>query len=142
MSAEVPSPDNYSFQEGLLATITLDRDAGTAILKFNAVPLRRGHPDFNQARLTANRKKGLLYANEDVRNVDLQCSGCTFRTVSWDPEGKLRQSEKRFDLNNSVDKFQVTSSSNGTHALELEAEDIRLVISCSELGFSETKVES
>jgi len=130
----------YSFQEGFLAGIRIDRSAGTAVLEFNAVPLRSGHPGFDQKRLAENQKRGALYSNEDARNVDLHCSGCTFHSVSWDPLGRSNQTEKEFDLNNSVDKFQVAESGAGSQTIELEAEDIRLVMTCTRVELSETRI--
>jgi hypothetical protein len=133
------SLDHYSFQEGFLAGIEINRDTGTTILEFNAVPLRPGHPDFSQVRLAENQKMGLLYSNEDARNVDLRCSGCTFHTVSWDPKGKLAKSEQLLDLNGPVDKFEITSSGSG-QTIELVSQDIRLIVTCTGLELAEARI--
>jgi hypothetical protein len=127
----------YSFAEGFVAGLDINRSERLLTIDFEALPYKNGHPKYSAIRLAKNSVKGTLYADEDLCSGQLSLVGCEFELLDLGTSVDHAQKKVAFESSRAVEFFDL-GTAKSRNRLELVADDVRVICLFEDVTFRET----
>lgn len=131
----------YFFDDGVVAAVGIFSSRAEVEILASA-PILPGHPDYSQARMNSNYKRGRVYSAEDWRDLRLLLGGvehCEARLGAEPLAGGLIQ-KMPYELD--IDSFEVRPLAPSVASLVLTAESLSLSCRFRSLGFGDSALKS